>query len=195
MIGPKGAAIDFTENTLTVRYTVHSTEEGIVAKSWLKTKSSYRTLPLEPFVRGALLRHREKQEQIKKVMRQAYSGGIHRLRLRGCPRQALLPDFVTGHSRQHLKKHKLKKIRFHDLRPPAPRCFSHKGVSMKQIRERLGHCDTSTIANIYSHLDAVAKADTGAAMSKALGQGEHKERADRVVSPFTVRQIRISSDC
>ena len=75
MIGPKGAAIDFTENTLTARYTVHSTEEGIVAKSWLKTKSSYRTLPLDPFVRGALLRHREKQEQMKKVMRQAYSGG------------------------------------------------------------------------------------------------------------------------
>ena len=29
--------------------------------------------------------------------------------------------------------------------------------------------DMSTTANIYSHLDAVTKADTGAAMSKALG--------------------------
>ena len=43
------------------------------------------------------------------------------------------------------------------------------GVSMKQIQEWLGHSDMSTTANIYSHLDAVTKADTGAAMSKALG--------------------------
>ena len=44
------------------------------------------------------------------------------------------------------------------------------GVPMKQIKEWLGHSDMSTTANIYSHLDAVTKADTGgAAMSKALG--------------------------
>ncbi|MBQ8005788.1 MAG: hypothetical protein IJ303_05710, partial [Clostridia bacterium] len=42
----------------------------------------------------------------------------------------------------------------------------------------------STTANIYSHLDAVTKADTGAAMSKALGCKGYKERADREVSPL-----------
>ena len=51
------------------------------------------------------------------------------------------------------------------LRLGAPRT----GVPMKQIQEWLGHSDRSTTANIYSHLDAVTKADTGAAMSKALG--------------------------
>ena len=44
-----------------------------------------------------------------------------------------------------------------------------QGVPMKQIQEWLGYSDMSTTANIYSHLDAVSKADTGAAMSKALG--------------------------
>ena len=43
-----------------------------------------------------------------------------------------------------------------------------QGVPMKQIQEWPGHSDMSTTANIYSHLDAVTKADTGAAMSKAL---------------------------
>ena len=55
---------------------------------------------------------------------------------------------------------------------------------MKQIQEWLGHSDMSTTANIYSHLDAVSKADTGAAMSKALGSEEDEERADRTVSPL-----------
>ena len=40
---------------------------------------------------------------------------------------------------------------------------------MKDVQMWLGHTDIGTIANIYSHLDAVSKADTGAAMSKALG--------------------------
>jgi len=43
------------------------------------------------------------------------------------------------------------------------------GIQMKQIQEWIGYSDMSTTANIYSHLDAVTKADTGAAMSKALG--------------------------
>ena len=44
-----------------------------------------------------------------------------------------------------------------------------QGVPMKQIQEWLGHSDMRTTANIYRHLDAVTKADTGAATSKALG--------------------------
>ena len=43
------------------------------------------------------------------------------------------------------------------------------GKQMNDIQMWLGHSDMSTTANIYSHLDAVSKADTGAAMSKALG--------------------------
>ena len=79
------------------------------------------------------------------------------------------PDFVTGHFGQLLKKHNLKKIRFHDLRHSCASVLLAQGVPMKQIQEWLGHSDMSTTANIYSHLDAVTKADTGAAMSKALG--------------------------
>lgn len=169
VIGLKWSAIDFTENTLTVRHTVHSTEEGIVAKDRLKTKSSYRTLTLEPFVRGELLKHREKQEQMKKVMRSAYSKEYTDYVCVDALGKLYDPDFVTGHFGQLLKKHNLKKIRFHDLRHSCASVLLAQGVPMKQIQEWLGHSDMSTTANIYSHLDAVTKADTGAAMSKALG--------------------------
>ena len=57
----------------------------------------------------------------------------------------------------------------HDLRHSCASVLLAQGVPMKQIQEWLGHSDMSTTANIYSHLDAVTKADTGAAMSKALG--------------------------
>ena len=141
----------------------------IVAKDRLKTKSSYRTLTLEPFVRGELLCHREKQEQMKKVMRSAYSKEYTDYVCVDALGKLYDPDFITEHFRQLLKKHNLKKIRFHDLRHSCASVLLAQGVPMKQIQEWLGHSDMSTTANIYSHLDAVTKADTGAAMSKALG--------------------------
>ena len=40
-----------------------------------------------------------------------------------------------------------------------------RGVSMKEIQEWLGHSDFSTTANIYAHLDAASKSNTGTAMA------------------------------
>jgi integrase len=169
VIGLKWSAIDFSENTLTVRHTVHATDEGIVAKDRLKTKSSYRTLTLEPFVREELLKHRAKQENMKKLMRSAYSKEYTDYVCVDVLGRLYDPDFVTRHFGDLLEKHKLKKIRFHDLRHSCASVLLAQGITMKQIQEWLGHSDMSTTANIYSHLDAVTKAETGAAMSKALG--------------------------
>ena len=57
------------------------------------------------------------------------------------------------------------------------------GKQMKDIQIWLGHSDIGTIGNIYRHLDAVSKTETGAAMSKALGGGKNEKRADHAVSP------------
>ena len=43
------------------------------------------------------------------------------------------PDFVTGHFGQLLKKHNLKKIRFHDLCHSCASVLLARGVPMKQI--------------------------------------------------------------
>ena len=169
VVGVKWSAIDFTENTLTIRHTVHSTEEGLVTKDRLKTKSSYRTLTLEPFVREELLKHRDEQERMKKTMRSAYSKEYTDYVCVDALGRLYDPDFISNHFGQLLEKLKLKKIRFHDLRHSCASVLLAQGVPMKQIQEWLGHSDMSTTANIYSHLDAVSKADTGAAMSKALG--------------------------
>ena len=120
-------------------------------------------------MRGELLKHREKQEQMKKVMRSAYSKDYTDYVCVDALGKLYDPDFVTGHFGQLLKKHNLKKIRFHDIRHSCASVLLAQGVPMKQIQEWLGHSDMSTTANIYSHLDALTKADTGAAMSKALG--------------------------
>ena len=78
-------------------------------------------------------------------------------------------NYLTCSFPKFLERHGLKRMRFHDLRHSCASVLLAQGVPMKQIQEWLGHSDMSTTANIYSHLDAVTKADTGAAMSKALG--------------------------
>ena len=83
--------------------------------------------------------------------------------------ELMKPSYVTEHFAAIIQIFGLRKIRFHDLRHSCASVLLAQGVPMKQIQEWLGHSDMSTTSNIYSHLDAVSKADTGAAMSKALG--------------------------
>ena len=120
-------------------------------------------------MREELLKHREEQERMKQVMRSAYSKEYTDYVCVDALGQLYDPDFISSRFGQFLEKHKLKKIRFHDLRHSCASVLLAQGVPMKQIQEWLGHSDMSTTANIYSHLDAVTKAETGAAMSKALG--------------------------
>ena len=45
-------------------------------------------------------------------------------------------------------------------------------LTLKQIREWLGHSDFSTTANIYAHLDPGSGQSTAAAMLRGLGYPE-----------------------
>ena len=99
-------------------------------------------------MRGELIRHREKQEQMKKVMRSAYSKEYTDYVCVDTLGKLYYPDFVTDHFGKLLKKHNLKKIRFHDLRHSCASVLLSQGVPMKQIQKWLGHSDMSTTVNI-----------------------------------------------
>ena len=71
-----------------------------------------------------------------------------------------------------LRKHNLRRIRFHDLRHTCASLLLKNGVSMKQIQEWLGHSDFSTTANIYSHLDYESKIMSANVMLEAFNLGE-----------------------
>ena len=63
------------------------------------------------------------------------------------------PNFITQHFDLLLKKHDMKKIRFHDLRHSCASLLYANGVALKDIQEWLGHSDIGTTSNIYTHLD------------------------------------------
>ena len=78
------------------------------------------------------------------------------------------PDYVSEHFAVLLRKHGLRRIRFHDLRHSCASTMLALGKQMKDIQMWLGHSDIGTTGNIYSHLDSHSKVQTGAAIYDAL---------------------------
>lgn len=60
-----------------------------------------------------------------------------------------------------LVKHGLKRITFHQLRHTSATILINAGINLQAISSRLGHSNTSTTLNIYSH--ALKSADKTAA--------------------------------
>lgn len=156
-LGLKWDAIDFENDSITIRHTVTSvTLDGkvqLVAADTTKTKSSLRTLPLVPFVKERLLLLKKEQENNRRLCGRSYHkqyAGYVCINEIG---DLIKPHYVTEQFPKLLDANGLRRIRFHDLRHSCASLMLANGVPMKQIQDWLGHSDFSTTANIYAHLD------------------------------------------
>ena len=69
----------------------------------------------------------------------------------------LKPGYVTEAFPKLLKRHKLRHIRFHDLRHTCAALLLANGVPMERIQEWLGHSEIGTTVDIYGHLEFISK--------------------------------------
>ena len=172
-LGLKWDAIDFENDSITIRHTVTSvTLDGkvqLVAADTTKTKSSLRTLPLVPFVKERLLLLKKEQENNRRLCGRSYHKqyvGYVCINEMG---DLIKPHYVTEQFPKLLDANGLRRIRFHDLRHSCASLMLANGVPMKQIQDWLGHSDFSTTANIYAHLDYSTKLSSADAMLSGLG--------------------------
>ena len=70
---------------------------GPVGYDVMKTKSSYRTLPLLPFIEKEFLKKKDFQAEMKKAFRKGYKHRLRGLRMRGCHGKLYNPNFITEH--------------------------------------------------------------------------------------------------
>ena len=150
-MGLKWNAIDFTNNTITVKHTVTScTIDGkkvIEAKDRAKSKASLRTLPLVPAFREKLLEVKKQQEEYKRLCGRSYCKDYLDYICVDPIGERISPNYITAAFPQLLVKNGLRRIRFHDLRHSCASLLLANGVPMKQIQEWLGHSDFSTTAS------------------------------------------------
>ena len=172
-LGLKWDAIDFENDSITIRHTVTSvTLDGkvqLVAADTTKTKSSLRTLPLVPFVKERLLVLKKEQENNRRLCGRSYHkqfAGYVCINEMG---DLIKPHYVTEQFPKLLDANGLRRIRFHDLRHSCASLMLANGVPMKQIQDWLGHSDFSTTANIYAHLDYSTKLSSADAMLSGIG--------------------------
>ena len=61
-------------------------------------------------------------------------------------------DWITKRWAKFIKKNKLKKITFHELRHTSASIFISSGIDVKNVQRILGHTRADTTLNIYSHI-------------------------------------------
>lgn len=173
IIGLRWDAVDFEQNTITIKHTVTSCNiDGkhiLVASDTTKTKSSMRTLPLAQFMRERLLALKKEQEEYRELCGRSYNKHYEGYICVDQIGDLLKPQYVTENFPKLLEANGLRRIRFHDLRHSCASLLLANGVPMKQIQEWLGHSDFSTTANIYAHLDYSSKLSSANAMIAGLG--------------------------
>jgi integrase len=171
-IGLKWDAIDFQNDTITIRHTVTSCyldgKKVQAGTDTTKTKSSMRTLPLVPVFKERLLRQREYQKNCRRLCGKCYNREYSDYICVDELGNLIKPDYLTQVFPRILESHGLRRIRFHDLRHSCASLLLANGVSMKQIQEWLGHSDFATTANVYAHLDYNSKLASANAMSSGL---------------------------
>ena len=158
LMGLKWDAVDFDNNTITIKHTV-VLQNQIVAKDKTKNKSSNRVYPLLDDIKEILLKIKDKQQKDKKFFGKAYKKNDYIFKdVRG---NQYYPSYPTHSLRKILKKNELPHIRWHDLRHSCASMLILKSWQMKEISDWLGHADIGTTMNIYGHLDIVHKRDLG----------------------------------
>ena len=169
VLGLRWEAVDFEKKTISISHKViEMNVDGKfvpVGEDVLKTKSSFRTLPLIPVVENLLLAEKESQTRNRRLFKSSYCRDYLDYICVDESGTLLRPNYVTEHFGWLIQKYDLRKIRFHDLRHTCASLLLSNGIPMKQIQIWLGHSTFSTTADIYAHLDFSAQEQSAAAMS------------------------------
>lgn len=175
VLGLKWDAIDLVEDKIYIRHKIIENKlngNEIEGLDVMKTKSSYRSLPLMPFIKKALEEERVRQEEMQRVLRKSYNRKYLDYVCVDAMGDILKPQYVTEHFKVILERNGLKKIRFHDLRHSCASLMLANDISMKEIQEWLGHSNISTTANIYAHVDSESKRESARIIDKVLSTEE-----------------------
>lgn len=178
-LGLQWSSVDFENDRIHIDHKAYEeSKDGkivVLITKEMKTESSRRTLPLIPFVKKALLEHKAKQEEFRKVFKKAYSKEWKNCVCVNPTGEIFRPEYLTSHFRKFLASNHLRHIRLHDLRHSCASLLVAEGVSMKQVQLWLGHSTFSTTADIYAHLNSHALDESADCIAGLLSPEKEEE--------------------
>jgi integrase len=166
LLGLRWGDMDLDAGRLRVTRTLQRVNGAIVSKE-PKTERSRRTLSLGPAVVAALRAHRDRQAWERRAAgaRWRESGHVFTTTIG----TTIDPDRLNKHYKALLKRADLRDRRFHDLRHTAATLMLRDGLPVHEVSAVLGHSQTSTTLNVYSHVLPGGNDRAAAAMDRLLG--------------------------
>ena len=166
LLGLRWSDIDLDNATLRVNYGLQRFE-GKLHLMEPKTEKSRRVLPLPSFLVSALRAHRTSQLEERLALGPNWQEtGFVFISTIGTP---IEPRNLNRTFDAILKKTKLPKIRFHDLRHSCATILLAQGVPQRTLMEILGHSQISLTMNTYSHVLPEMTRDAISVMDTVLG--------------------------
>lgn len=172
VLGLKWSAIDFAEKRIHIRHKIiddkssgHSVIRGMDV---MKSKSSFRSLPMIPYIEQELLKEKAKQEEMQRMLRRTYNREYIEYVCVDPVGNLIKPQYVTEHFKVILYKNGLDKIRFHDLRHSCASLMLANNEEMKKIQAWLGHSTIAITADTYAHLDMQSKVTSAEKIGESL---------------------------
>ena len=156
IIGLRWESICFHSNEITIEHCVVPAKiDGvqILDEKKPKSKTSQRTLPLVPILRAKLLEVQAEYLRNRTLCGNSYNkkeGDVYILV--DSLGNRMKSSYITSAFPEFLKKNKLRRIRFHDLRHTSARLLLKAGVPLEKIIPWLGH-SSYQMARRYAKYD------------------------------------------
>lgn len=166
--------VDFKNSLLTIRQAgQYIPGQGTFTKE-PKNESSQRVISMPLRVLNILSQHKAEQDDTKKELDNLWHGSDRVFTTRdGKPAH---PEWPSQWFPKFLKRKKLPPLPFHGLRHTAATIMISQGADVRNLSSRLGHANTSTTLNIYSHalksVDRDIAEKTDAYIEKMFSQEE-----------------------
>lgn len=164
--------VDFKNGIIYVRHKVleahlDGTHELVKTNS-LKTEASRRAYEMNDKIKTMLLRRKQWIQDNQNLWGNCYEHQYEEYVFVFADGSLMTPDQVSDRFRRFIANHKLKKIRFHDLRHSCATMLLREGFTLQEIQSYLGHATYQTTLR-YAHLDSTRTATAAKRMDDILG--------------------------
>ena len=162
ILGLKWDAVDFDANTFVIKHTVTKVKgcgenQIITCRDLTKSKYGYRTYPLTPELRKALIKQKMRIETNKRFFyKDKY---VMQTKEYICVKEngeLIKPNHLTKRFQKLALKNGMRKIRLHDIRHSTGSLLAANNVNLRQIQDFLGHGSIRSTER-YSHLQFESK--------------------------------------
>jgi integrase len=166
MLGLEWKDIDFENNIITVKRTSNYTAERGIYTDTTKTKRSQRVLKISPYIMGILkeLKDEQDEEALRLGDKWVDSDRLF-VKWNGEPMNNQTP---YGWLKEFCEKNDMPFYGIHSFRHFAASALISSGLDVTTVSGALGHCNSGTTLNIYSHMFQTAQARVAQAMDGAF---------------------------